>query len=267
MCDTLLRDLFDMKKYILSLFFALVASFAQADEPEYTFTTQNGNGKWVTGASSPTADFDRGRYDNMSFTLDPDSLYAPTPYDSKGSLTQASAYDGSALTPEGLTGADYYFQDGHTVSLTQIELKGEARNGSSFVAGTYMRITDSTGNTYTSNEAALSINVSVGDPWAPGWFFSDDLATFTFADTVLLEIGVQYTVQFVDASGNLLTGNNRPYMELTGSGGEGFSAGGISTLSPAGLKIITQSIVPEPSTAVMGLLAVFGFAARRRRKQ
>ncbi len=255
-----------MKKYIISLVSAFLVSSAAHGVEEFVYTTQNAYGKWVAGATSPNdSSFNKGRYNSISFTLNADSLNAAIPYDSKGSLTQGTALDGATLTGEDLVAMENYFRDGNQVSLTQINLKGESRNGSSFVADTYMRITDALGNTYTSNVIEKSVT-SVSDPWAPGWYHSDDMGVFTFDDTVILEIGMGYTVSFVDESGNILTDNDRPYLDLTNVGDDGFAVAGTTTWSPAGLKIVTKSIIPEPSTVVMSIMTLIGFVTRRRRK-
>ncbi len=253
-----------MKKNLISVLCILLGTIAQAEQNEYTYTTQNGYGTWTLGNTSPTDNLNRGRYDSYSFTLNEDSFDKTTPYGEGASLTTGAFTDGSTVTPEDTLAMDDYFKTGNYVSLTQISFKGENKDNTSFTADTYLRITLDTGETFTSSVVSQSQSAT-RDPWYNSWFHTNDVGVFSFTDDIVLEIGVQYSLHFVDAAGNVLTANSRPYLDVTQAGDSGFSAGG-TAWSPAGMSITTTSIIPEPSVGALSLLTLAGFVARRRRK-
>ncbi len=229
--------------------------------PDYTFTTQNGIGDWgAPGSTRPgTTGTGGGDYDEFTFSIHTDSLYAGVPFDTTGSLTEVTTIGGVEVPQED---ASRYFEPVDKVSLTSITLFTRSQSDATDVpAGVTLQITDALGNIVTSAVGVYTASQTAYDPWneyittGGAWTYPRGTVSFEFTDTAILQLDTEYTVTVVGGELGLF---------VTLNGDEGFSAGG-SAYSPAGMTIVTEAL-PEPSTATMSLLALAGLLARRRRK-
>lgn len=244
-----------MKKHLLAgLLFLFCATEAMAT----TYTTENGYFDWDASGNLSATGVSQGAYDGFSFTLNSDSLDAAKPSGTTGSLTTA-------------TGGDANFSAGTQVSLTEISVISYA-SGADINQALTLMIVDSKGNEYLSSQSKVDYTTTY-DPWfssatdADGMKYSANAATYSF-DGVSLTVGESYTAFFLDANGNAV----RVGMRVSNNGDDGFDVldknGNVMSpgFSAGGLTIVTESTVPEPSTATLSLLALAGLMGRRRRR-
>ncbi len=228
------------------LLFASLSTVHASDPTTYNYLTETGFASAANVLSNET-----------TFTLTlPSSSYTAT----SGSLTTATAADGGPLSGEEALEAESIFQTGNSVSLTSISVF--AHYTSETLGGTgdyYLRITDGEGNSFTSSAATINTNDTWDDPWTPSFRYTGK-GTYTFDFSgVNLVLGDSYTVDFVDAAGNLKNANIS--VSRTSDLGK---VDGNSTWSPI-LRVDTSSIIPEPSSATLSLLAFSALLLRRRR--
>ncbi len=264
-----LFNTFIIMKKILStaaLALALAASAGAATNYElgstsYTMTTGLAEGQGG------------GSYSSFSFTLS----------NSDFSTTSNTATTTNILT-QASDGSSSYASE--FVALTSISVVLRNSNSTTTATTLVIKEKDSDTTVLTSTSLINTVSQLHTDIFDSSETATRPTLTFTFSTTdlsgsSLLEVGKTYTAYFVDNNNNtvntpLLTSHNNRY----GSSAQGHYhyTGTPPTIhpaslsdagfQPAGLQINTKSVtvVPEPATATLSLLALAGLAARRRRK-
>lgn len=190
-------------------------------------------------------------------------------------------FTGTATTTNVLTtsnnGATSF---GDTMTLTSMHLV--ARDNYSLAGISNLAIYDGSGTLVATSVSKTTANVANTDPF-DGKYWTRQSADFTFSGTDVIAKDTVYTVKFLNADGGVITtATNDTGFKASASLVSGMSIGGNGNYQPAGLVIVTQGIVPpvtpdpdpnpgtgsipEPATATLGLLALAGLCARRRRK-
>ncbi len=237
-------------------------SFVNASElVGYNYLTQSGLAAWREGASAPSGGTNvLSNETSFTLTLPSASYESGAPYDTAGSLTTATNADGSSITDLQREEAGQLFQAGNSVNLTSIAIFAHYSNNSLGSGDFYLRITDSSGTSYMSSVATITSGVQWDDPWSSSHRFVNKTSyTFDFSGVEMI-LGDSYTVDFVDVDGNLKDAD----LSVTNSSDLG-KIKGQPTWSPI-LQVNTTSIIPEPSSATLSLLALSGLLLRRRRR-